>query len=218
MAFLRHLKEKLEAQKIYDCLKGKYQTDFKVEGSDFSFIATSIGGDENDATKWMLEFENVKSHRIGVGDGDNKVVKAFAEAVDGWVKEKQPHCFYTYGSHIDSIKSIIEAVKKKIKKYNVKDETEDTKLENKEVIEGNPLGMITWTKMMEEETITSEEKANTKMDKNEEVFDTYEEPVDSKAKKEFTSGTSKKDKLDNGDGSYDIKTEFRQFKQDMLSE
>jgi len=205
MAFLKQLSEKLEAQQVFDSLKGKYETRFKVEGMEYAFLATSIAGDYDDNTQWMLEFENIKSHRIGMGDGSPQVVKAFAEAVDQWVKERNPLCFYTNGSHIESLTSIIEAVKKKVKKYNLIDDTADKKDEaTGEVIEGNPIGLIKWTKMVEDESISSEEKSNTK---NTPLEQGYEEPKDVKTNKEFLSGTSKKDKLDKADGSYDMKTE-----------
>lgn len=206
MAFYNQLSEKLEAQKIYDQLKGKHESRFSVNGQEYAFLATSIAGDDSDSsTQWYLEFENLKSHRIGVGDDDKAVSKAFSEAVDQWVKEKQPTTFYTYGSHIDSIKNILEAVKKKIKKYNVIDYTEDRKDESTgETIEGNPLGKVVWSKVMaEDEGISSEELANKK---NDEFEKTYEEPQDIKLNKKFTS-FKKDDKLDKGDDAYGLKTE-----------
>jgi len=216
MAFLNQLSEKLEAQQIYDGMVGKYETRFKVEGFEYAFLATSVGGDYDDNSQWMLEFENIKSHRIGMGDSDPKVAKAFGEAVDQWVKERNPHCFYTYGSHIEALTNIIESVKKKVKKYNIIDDTAERKDESTgEVIEGNPVGIIKWTQMVEDETIPSEEKSNTKQDEFEK---TYEEPKDSKVDKAFT--TFKKDeKLSKNDGSYDMKTEsFSEFKERKLDE
>jgi hypothetical protein len=205
MGFFKQLSEKLEAQQIYDGLKGKYETRFDVNGLTYAFLATSIGGDKDDNTQWMLEFENIKSHRIGAGDGDKKVVKAFAEAVKQWADEIQPYCFYTYGSHLESLTSILEAVKKKIKGYNLIDYTADQKDEaTGQTIDGNPVGMIKWTRMVEDEVISSEEKANTK---NSEFETPYEEPKDIKPNKEYMSGTKKTDKLDKGDKSYDLKTE-----------
>jgi hypothetical protein len=204
MSFLNQLSEKLEAQKIYDGMKGKYETRFCVDGQDYALLATTMAGTEDDSTPWMIEFENVTSHRIGMGDSNPKIAKAFGEAVAQWVKERQPHCFYTYGSHIDSIKNIIENVKKKVKGFNLIDDTADKKNdENKEVIEGNPIGKITWTKMLEQEVTTSEKKADTKSEKLEPG---YELPKDIKTNKTFLTGT-KKDKLDKGDKAYDLKTE-----------
>jgi len=217
MGFLKQLGEKLEAQQVFDSLKGKYETRFKVEGNEYAFLANTIAGDCDDNAQWMLEFENIKSHRIGVGDGDPKVVKAFAEAVDQWVKERNPHCFYTYGSHIESINSIIEAVKKKVKKYNLIDDTADKKNEeNGEVIEGNIVGKITWTKMVEQEVTSHDDIGSVKSDEFEK---TYEEPKDIKPTKSYMSGTSKSDKLDKNDGSYDLKTEsFTEFKSGKLDD
>ena len=205
MAFLKQLSEKLEAQKMYDGMLGKYETRFKVEGFEYALLATSVGGDYSDNTSWMLEFENIKSHRIGTGDNNKAVAKAFAEAVDGWVKEKNPMSFYTYGSHIESLQNIIEAVKKKVKKYNLIDDTAERKNEeNGEVIEGNPVGKITWSKIVELEAVDT-------MDREALVGDKFEEPdtkvVDPKTDKEYLSGTAKTDKLDKGDKAYDKKTE-----------
>jgi len=218
MGFISQLSEKLEAQKIYDGMLGKYETRFKVEGLEYAFLATSVGGNYDDNTEWMLEFENIKSHRIGVGDGDKKVIAAFKEAVGQWVKERNPHCFYTYGSHIEPIQKIIEAVKKVAKGYNLDDSTADVKYEDGSIKEGNPVGKIKWTKMVQEDDLTSEDKANTKMDKNEEVFDVYEEPQDIKTDKAHMSGTSKSDKLDKNEGSYDVKEDFAKFKAEKLNE
>lgn len=204
MTFLTNLLEKLETQMIYT-MKGKYETHFKVGGVEYALIANSIGGDCQDNTQWMLDFENVTTHRIGVNDNNPKVAKAFAEAVDQWIKERNPHCFFTYGSHIDSLKSIIEAVKKKSKKYNIIDDTADKKNEDTgEVIPGNPIGKITWTKMIEQEVVPTADREALVADEFEK---TYEEPTDIKANKEYMSGTSKTDKLDKGDKAYNLKTE-----------
>ncbi len=204
MAFFNELSEKLEAQKIFDSLKGKYETRFDVNGMTYAFLATSIAGGCDDNTSWMLEFENIKSHRIGVGDNDPKIYKAFAEAVDQWVKEKQPLNFYTYGSEIESIKSIVEAVKKKVKGYNLIDDTADQKFEaTGETIPGNPVGKITWTKMVPQEAVDTEEREALVSDE----FETpYEEPKDIKPNKKYMT-YKKDDKLDKGEGSYDLKTE-----------
>jgi hypothetical protein len=217
MGFFKYLTEKLEAQQIYNGLKGKYETRFKVEGAEYAFLATSIAGEYEDNTQWMIEFENIKSHRIGTLDNNPKIIKAFTEAVEQWVKEYNPHCFYTYGSHIESLQKILESVKKKIKGYNLIDSTEDTKTESGEVIEGNPVGVIKWTKMVEQEVVDSEELSNTKQAEFEK---TYEEPQDVKANKEFMSGTKKTDNLDKGDGAYDLKTEsveeyYKKYKDKM---
>lgn len=217
MSFLSQLSEKLEAQKIYQGQNGKYETRFKVEGSEYAFLATSVGGEYDDNTSWMLEFENIKSHRIGAADGDKKVIKAFKEAVTEWVKEKQPQSFYTYGSCLESIQGILEAVKKSVKGYNIIDDTQEIKFEDGSIREGNPVGKITWTKIFVEDDTTSAEKAEVK---NTEFEKTYEEPKDIKPDKKFMSGTSQPDKLDKGDKSYELKTEsiikeFRQFKNEQ---
>jgi hypothetical protein len=204
MSFFNQLKENLNSQEIYNGLKGKYENRFKVDGQEYAFIATTIAGSENDdQTQWMLEFENTSSHRINTLDNNPKMIKAFAEAVSNWVKERNPYYFYTYGSHIDSLKSIIEGVKKKVKGYNLIDDTQDKKNEDTgDVVIGNPIGKIVWTKMVEQ-TISTEDLANTKLDKFEK---TYEEPKDVKPNKTFLSGI-KDEKLDKGDKSYAIKTE-----------
>jgi len=214
MAFINQLSEKLEAQQIYDGLKGKYETRFRVEEIEYAFIAKAVAGDRQDNTQWMLEFENIKAHRIGRCDDSTKVVKAFAEAVDQWVKDYKPYYFYTYGSNIDSLNNILEAVKKKVKGYSVVDPTLETKDESGNVIEGNPVGKIVWTKVVEE-AVPSEEQANTPQDK---LDQTYEEPKDIKTDKKFMSGTSKSDKLDKGDKAYDLKKEFAEFKEKKLNE
>lgn len=213
MAFLNQLSEKLEAQKIYDGLSGKYETHFNVDGVDYAFLATSVAGDTQDNYQWMLEFENCLSHRIGMGDNNPNVAKAFSEAVDQWIKERSPNSFFTFGSHIDSLKSIIEGIKKKANKYNIIDDTAEKKNEDTgEVIEGNPIGRVLWTKMLEQETIPTEERANKK---NDEFETKYEEPKDLNiVDKEFLSGTAKTDNLDKGDKAYDSKTEsFAEYKQ-----
>jgi len=205
MSFFNILSEKLESQRIYDGLKGKYETRFLVDGKEYTFLATTIAGEcHDDYTSWMLEFENTLSHRIDVSDNNPKVAKAFGEVVGNWVKENNPHNFYTYGSHIDSLKSIIESIKKSVKGYNLIDDTSDKKNEDTgDVIEGNPIAKIVWTKMVEQEAIKSEDIANTKQDEFEK---TYEEPKDLKTPKSFM--TSKKDeKLDKNDDAYDLKTE-----------
>ena len=217
MPFIRKLSEKLEAQKMYDGMMGKYETRFKVDGFEYALLATSVGGDYSDNTSWMLEFENIKSHRIGTGDSNPAVAKAFGEAVDQWVKEKNPTAFYTYGSSIEPLIKIIEAVKKKVKKYNLIDDTAEKKNEeNGEVIEGNPVGKITWTKVVELEAVDT-------MDREALVGDKFEEPEvkadDPKTNKAYLSGTSKTDKLDKGDKAYDKKTEsFTDFKSRKLNE
>ncbi len=219
MPFIKQLSEKLEAQKIYDGSLGKYETRFKVDGAEYALLATSVGGDYYDNTQWMLEFENIKSHRIGTLDNNPKVAKAFAEAVDGWVKEKSPMSFYTYGSHIESLQKIIEAVKKKVKKYNLIDPTQDTKTEEGIEVPGNPIGKIVWTKMVEQEAVPTEEREALESDE----FETpYEEPKDIKPNKKHMS-YKKDDKLDKGEGSYDLKTEsvedvdtyYKKFKDKM---
>lgn len=216
MAFIRNLSEKLEAQQIYDSLKGKYETRFKIEGAEYALLATSVAGEYDDNTSWMLEFENIKSHRIGTLDNDPKVAKAFAEAVDQWVKEKNPHCFYTYGSHIESIQKILESVKKKVKKYNLIDPTLDTKTDEGIEVAGNPVGKIVWTKMVEQESVSTEDREAIESDKFEQPF---EEPKDIKPNKSHMSGTKQTDKLDKGDGAYEQKSEsFAEFKTRMLSE
>lgn len=214
MAFLKQLSEKLEAQMIYDELKGKYETRFKVNGMEYAFHATTMAGDCNDNAQWMLEFENMTSHRIGIGDNDKKIAKAFGEAVGQWIKEKAPVNFYTYGSHFDSIKNIIAAVKKQAKGYTLVDDTADRKNEeNGEVIEGNPVGKITWTKMLtgeNTEVVDTEDREAIVSDK---FKPDYELPKDIKPNKKFMSGTSNKGKLDKGDKAYDTKTEsFSEFK------
>lgn len=202
--FTIFLREKLDAQQIYGDLKGKFETRFDVDGHTYAFLATSIAGDCQDDADWYLEFENIKSHRIGSYDINKKIPKAFAEAVDQWIKERKPLCFYTYGSEIDSIKDILEAVRKKVKGYNVIDDTADKKNEeNGEKIEGNPLGKIKWTKMIPQEAVNSEDLANTK---SIEFEKTYDEPNDIKTPKKYMT-YKKDDKLDKGDKAYDLKTE-----------
>jgi hypothetical protein len=204
MSFLNVLKEKLQAQQIWDELKGKYEMHFNVNGVDYAFIATSVGGDVNDDTIWYLEFENTQSHRLSNGDNDKNVIKAMVEAVKTWVEETGPYSFFTHGSTIESMKAVIEGIKKAVKKYNVTDDTADKKDEQGNVIEGNPIGKVSWNKMADVEVTPSEEKADTK---SIEFEKTFEEPKDLKTTKDFTKGTSKTDKLDKGDKSYELKTE-----------
>jgi hypothetical protein len=217
MAFLKQLVEKLESQKIYDGLMGKYETRFKVDGMEYAFLATSVGGDYSDNTHWMLEFENIKSHSIGAADNNKAVAKAFGEAVSQWVKEKNPLCFYTYGSSLESIKNIIESVKKNVKKYNLIDDSAEKKNEETgEAIEGNPVGKITWTKVLESEVVDTVDREALVSDKLEVP---YEEIKDIKTDKSKMSGTSKTDKLDKGDKAYDSKSEsFLDFKERILNE
>ncbi|MDD5651402.1 MAG: hypothetical protein PHF86_13470, partial [Candidatus Nanoarchaeia archaeon] len=191
MSFLNVLKEKLQAQQIWDELKGKYEMHFNVNGVDYAFIATSVGGDVNDDTIWYLEFENTQSHRLSNGDNDKNVIKAMVEAVKTWVEETGPYSFFTHGSTIESMKAVIEGIKKAIKKYNVTDDTADKKDEQGNVIEGNPIGKVSWNKMADTEVTPSEEKADTK---SIEFEKTFEEPKDLKTTKDFTKGTSKTDK------------------------
>lgn len=208
MAFLNQLSEKLEAQAIYDGMKGKYETRFKVNGMEYAFLANTMAGDCNDNAQWMIEFENTTSHRIGYGDNDPKIVKAFGEAIGQWIKERAPVNFYTYGSHCDSIKNIIAAVKKQAKGYELVDDTADKKNEeNGEVIEGNPVGKITWTKVLVQDTVPVVDTVDREAINGDEFESEYELPKDIKTNKAFMSGTKNSDKLDNGDKAYDLKTE-----------
>ena len=208
MAFLNQLSEKLDAQIIYTGLAGKYETRFRVNGIEYAFIATSIAGDSGDNSQWMLEFENTMNHRINFGDGDPKVAKAFGEAVGQWIKERAPVNFYTYGSHCESIQKIIAAIKKQSKGYEIVDDTANKKnKENGEVIEGNLVGKITWTKMLVQDTVPVVDTEDREAIVSDKFKSEYELPNDIKTKKEFMSGTSKKDKLDKGDKAYDLKTE-----------
>jgi hypothetical protein len=213
MSFINVLKEKLEAQQIYAGLKGKYETRFNIKGVPYALLATSVGGDVGDNTQWYLEFENINSHRIGVGDNDKEVAKAMGEAVKQWVETTQPHCFFTYGSSIESIQNIIESIKKAVKKYNVDDPTLDLKDESGGFLAGNPIGKIIWSKMVTEDDTTAEEKSNIK---SIEFEKTFEEPKDLKTAKEFTNGTSKSDKLDKGDKAYDMKLDWQEYKKASL--
>ena len=171
-------------------------------------LATTMAGDCNDNSHWMLEFENMTSHRIGFGDNDPKVAKAFGEAVGQWIKERAPVNFYTYGSHFDSIKNIITAVKKQAKGYELVDDTKDKKNEeNGQVIEGNPVGKITWTRMLVQDTVPVVDTLDRESINGDDYNPDYELPKDIKTKKDFMSGTSKNDKLDKGDKAYELKTE-----------
>lgn len=216
MSFFSLLREQLDTPQIFDGLKGKYEARFKVNGAEYAFIANTIAGDTYDNSPWEIEFENIVSHRIGNGDTDPQIAKSFAEIVKLWIEDKNPISFYTYGSSLDSIKNIINAVKKVAKKYNVVDETEDTKDQTGAVIEGNPVGRVMFNKFEETEAVDSEEKNETKSDKFEQP---YEDVKDVKANKDFMSGTSKSDKLDKNDKSYDFKLEsFKDFVNKKLNE
>jgi len=195
MSFLVALKETLETQQTYDGLPGKYESRFRVGGDEYAFIATSTAGIENDNTDWMLEFENVQSHRIGTGDINPLIAKSFADAVKIWVEFKNPHSFYTYGSSIESLQAIIEAIKKSVKKYEVKDlstHTDDNAQSDGSYTVSNPVGKIMWSKIKDNEDTSTEDRANTKLDK---FVDPYEQVSDIKTNKSFTSGI-KADKLD----------------------
>lgn len=204
MGFLNVLIEKLDSQATYQGLSGKFETRFTVEGVDYALVATTTAGDGSEVGNlWMLEFENLLTHRIGRNDNNPKLPQAFAEAVDQFVKERSPYSFFTFGSSEESLQKVLESVKKKVKKYNVVDDTLDKKNEDtNEVVQGNPVGRILFTKTVSEET-TSEEKANTKNDK----LDTrYEEPKDIKTNKTHMT-FPKSDKLDKkgNDVAYDQK-------------
>jgi hypothetical protein len=215
MAFLNHLREKLESQQIYDGLKGKYEQRFVVNGKEYALIANSVGGGDDDFAQWQVEFENVDLHRINSSDNDPKVIKAFAEAVGEWVKAKNPMYFYTYGSNLENFQKIIEGVKKKVKGYNVVDPTKDQKDESGNVIEGNPIGKIIWTKMVTPEVVLSMDKANTKNTKFEQP---YEDVKDVKPNKKFM-GVKGQEKWDDGKKAYDTKTEsFAEFKAAKLNQ
>lgn len=208
MAFLNQLSEKLDAQQIYDGHRGKYESRFKVNGIEYAFLANTIAGDADDNSQWMLEFENMTSHRIGFGDSDPKIAKAFGEAVGQWIKERAPVNFYTYGSHCDSIKNIIASVKKHAKGYELVDDTADKKNEeNGEVIEGNPIGKITWTKMLVQDTVPVVDTVDRESINGDDYKPDYELPKDIKTNKAFMSGTKKSDNLDKGDNAYELKTE-----------
>ena len=218
MSFINVIREKLESQQIYTGLSGKYEHRFVVDGVEYTLLANSIAGNgSEDFNTWMLEFENSISHRICTGDSNSKIGPAFAEAVNTFIKEKNPFSFFTYGSSIQSIKSILENLKKKIKKYNLIDDTADRKNEEtKEIIPGNEIGKMTWTKMVPQEVVDTEDRDAIVSDK---FKPEYELPKDIKTNKAHMSGTSKKDKLDKGDKAYELKTEsFADFKARKLNE
>lgn len=217
MGFLKNLKEGLDAQKTWDgIMNEKYETRFKVEGQTFAFIAESIAGNNEDDTCWYLWFENIDTHRLTEADNDKKVIKAFVEAVNEWVKAKQPYSFKYNGSHFEVFDKITEGIKKKVKKYNLIDLTKEIKDESGHIIEANPVGMITWTKMIPEEAVPSEDIANAKQDKFEQTFEDVDEI---KTQKGYDSGTSKTDKLDKGkEQGYEVKLDWQTFKDKKLNE
>jgi len=213
--FLKYLREGLEAQRIYDGLMGKYETRFKVDKNTYAFIAESVAGNCDDDTSWNLIFENIISHRLTEADNEPKVIKAFVEAVDQWVKAKAPFEFQFNGSHFEVFGKLAEGLKKKIKKYNVIDETADQKNESTgEVVPGNILGTIKWTQIVQE-TVDPEDLLNPKCDEFETKYEEVKEIKTAKANMTF----KKDDKLDKGDKSYDQKFEsFSDFKNRKLNE
>jgi len=216
MSFKNILIEKLESQQIYNGMAGKWENRFVVDGVEYALLCNSVGGNgSEDFNTWILEFENSISHRISINDSNSKIASSFAEAVNNFIKEKNPFSFFTYGSSIQPIKSILEAMKKKIKKYNLIDDTADRKdEETKEVIKGNEIGKITWTKMVPQEVVDTEDREAIVSDK---FKPDYELPKDIKPNKAHMSGTSKTDKLEKGDKAYDTKTEsFSEFKAKKL--
>jgi hypothetical protein len=214
MGFLKNLKEQINSQRIFYNEKSKYETRFKVEGETYAFLAETVAGDCDDDYEWMLYFENIQLHRLSLSDNDNKVIKSFVEAVDQWVKASNPYSFVVAGDPCEVSSKIIEGVKKKVKKYNVIDETSERKDESGNIIPGNPVGKVKWTKMVVEDSISTEEMSDTKQS---ELEKTFEEPTDSKANKNHMT-YKKDDKLDKNDKSYDIKLEWNSFKSQKLNE
>ncbi len=209
MSFLNALKECM-AVEAYDGLAGNYESRFKVDGIEYAFIAKSIAGTENDNTDWMIEFENVNSHRIDRNDNNPKIAKCFANEFKNWIDTKCPFSFFTYGSNLETIQSIISAIKAIKTDYSINDRSESVKGGNPN--DTNSVGKITWSKADENEYISSEDKANSPLDKFE---DPYEKISDIEPKKSFMS-YMKNDSLEDGSKSYSQKFESHSRKGKLI--
>lgn len=212
MSFLQNLRENLDAQKIVDYEKGKYQIGFNAGGQSYIFIADSIAGDDIDTTEWFIQFENVNNHLLSVRDDNKEVVNAFVEATKEWVNKTAPQTFWTNGSSLEVYQKIFEGISDKVKGYDIHDETvEEKDSETGFVKEENPVGRIIWTK--------KEAKKYTPKDDNENIeIEKFEDPGVEDTPAAFKKGT-KDPKLDSNDGSYDVKLEsfssFRKQKENL---